>query len=200
MRRRHRASRRKRTTNSSKLARSPMSRSDGFGTACAIVEVIVTRTRPCIASLRLVHPSGAGCAPSGELVAGGGRPDQPADQPAAAERKRREHVPATITPHPRFGRRPVARRFLRETPDLGRHPEPPGLRLPASTPLRRSTRESDRPVRVFRYDLCLRSRRSAALRVRRAHLRWCSERLSLPRERRVPSASESRGSPVAAIG
>jgi putative transposase len=66
-------------------------------------------------------PSGAGGAARGELVAGGGRLDQPPDQPAAAKPQRREHVYAAIAAHPGLGRGPVVRLPLRETPYPSRH-------------------------------------------------------------------------------
>ncbi len=75
------------------------------------------RTRP--ASRR---PSGPGVAPRGELVAGGGRLDQPPDQPAAAKPQRWEHVRAVIAAHPGLGRGPVVRLLLRQTPYPARHP------------------------------------------------------------------------------
>src|SRR5712692_9988276 len=65
-----------------------------------------------------------------ELVAGGGRLDQPPDQPAAAKPQRWEHVRAAIAPHPGLGRGLVVRLLLRETPYRSRHPNPPGVRLP----------------------------------------------------------------------
>ena len=65
--------------------------------------------------------SGPGGVPRGELVAGGGRLDQPPDQPAAAKRERWEHVRATIAPHPGLGRGLVVRLLLRKTPYPFRH-------------------------------------------------------------------------------
>ena len=64
--------------------------------------------------------------PAPELVARGGRLDQPPDQPAAAERERWEHVRAAIAPHPGRGRGLVVRLLLRKTPYPSRHPNPPG--------------------------------------------------------------------------
>ena len=64
--------------------------------------------------------------PAPELVAGGGRLDQPSDQPAAAKRERWEHVRAAIAPHPGLGRGLVVRLLLRKTPYPSRHPNPPG--------------------------------------------------------------------------
>ena len=68
--------------------------------------------------------------PAPELVAGGGRLDQPSDQPAAAKRERWEHVRAAIAPHPGRGRGLVVRLLLRKTPYPSRHPKPSGVRLP----------------------------------------------------------------------
>jgi hypothetical protein len=66
--------------------------------------------------------------PAPELVAGGGRLDQPPDQPAAAKRERWEHVRAAIAPQPGLGlgRGLVVRLLLRKTPYPSRHPNPPG--------------------------------------------------------------------------
>ena len=83
----------------------------------------------------LTHPTGLSPAsrsrPALELVAGGGRLDQPPDQPAAAKRERWEHVRAAIAPHPGLGRGLVVRLLLRKTPYPSRHPNPPGVRLPS---------------------------------------------------------------------
>jgi hypothetical protein len=82
--------------------------------------------------------------PAPELVAGGGRLDQPSDQPAAAKRERWEHVRAAIAPHPGRGRGLVVRLLLRKTPYPSRHPKPSGVRLPqqragGGCPVRRGT-------------------------------------------------------------
>jgi hypothetical protein len=63
----------------------------------------------------------AGRAPWREPVAGVSGVDEPPDQTASADRKRREHVLADLTPDLGARRGTVARCLLRETPDLRGH-------------------------------------------------------------------------------
>jgi hypothetical protein len=78
-----------------------------------------------MALVAVTHPTGlspaSGSRPALELVAGGGRLDQPPDQPAAAKREWWEHVRAAIASHPGLGRGLVVRILLRKTPYPSRH-------------------------------------------------------------------------------